>query len=296
MKTEDPYFDRADVREFWQWATYFRDSSYPAIVRHVAIEIWFHFRPGRMSANPSVARIAEKTGLSEKSVQRAIAFLKTVHACKITGGRGRNKGYTFKGVAPEKTLFELSEMLSQKPKTSARKPDSQSGFKAVKPDSQSKKPDCESDESILEAIMTDDDASARGLSEDFRFDLSLRSRLIEAAGHAIINPAESSHLASMARPRAWLTAGCDLDMDVLPAIRRVAAKCSPGAVRSWQYFEAEVMAAKAQRERPPEIPASGDNLRHIRPGSIRDAQAKAWAAIEELERKERERLREAACA
>jgi uncharacterized protein YdaU (DUF1376 family) len=47
--------------------------------------------------------------------------------------------------------------------------------------------------------------------------------------------------------RMWLTAGADVDMDILPTLRRLAA-CNP---KTWSYFTQAVMDSKATREKPP---------------------------------------------
>lgn len=290
----------ASAHEFWKWAHALTESDLPSYAKLVGLVIWLKMRPNALTAEAKKADLMLRSSLSDGQVKNAVRVLRERGFIDAPPVSGRGHATRFRATTPQQMLFDLEEVLSYKPKKRTQKRADNAPF--VVSDIQEKGHiSSEMGQNMPPYIlpittMTDDDASARGGSDDFRFDLSLRSRLIDAAGCSIVNPAESSHLASMARPRAWLNAGCDLDADVLPAIRRVAAKCSPGAVRSWQYFEAEVMAAKADRERPPEIPRSADNLRPVAPGSIRDAQAKAWAAIEELERKERERLKEAACA
>jgi hypothetical protein len=51
-------------------------------------------------------------------------------------------------------------------------------------------------------------------------------------------------------PRMWLDQGADLERDVLPALRHVAASKRKGAkIHSWDYFTAAVANAKERREK-----------------------------------------------
>lgn len=66
--------------------------------------------------------------------------------------------------------------------------------------------------------------------------------------------AESTALARITVPKRWLAEGCDLERDVLPAIRLVASRRPPRSVRSWSYFSAEVLATRKVNTDPiPEI-------------------------------------------
>lgn len=93
----------------------------------------------------------------------------------------------------------------------------------------------------LERKIIDDD-SARGKLD------RLESSLREAAGEAL-NPT-ALNLSVLERPLAWLTAGCDLDADIIPAIRAASARASPQSIKSWKYFEQPVADAKATRLAP----------------------------------------------
>lgn len=81
-------------------------------------------------------------------------------------------------------------------------------------------------------------------------DKELSARLEEAAGACLKNPAATPGLLLMSEPRRWLDQGCDLELDILPALRAVAAKRPPGSVGGWAYFTNAVADAKATRTAP----------------------------------------------
>lgn len=76
----------------------------------------------------------------------------------------------------------------------------------------------------------------------------LESSLRTATGDAL-DPT-SVGLGILDRPQAWAREGCDLYLDVLPAVRAVAARASLRSVRSWKYFDRAVADAKARRLAP----------------------------------------------
>lgn len=83
-------------------------------------------------------------------------------------------------------------------------------------------------------------------------DDELFTKLTDAAGPALVP--ESTALARITVPKRWLAEGCDLERDVLPAIRVVASRRPPRSVRSWSYFSAEVLATRKVNTDPiPEI-------------------------------------------
>jgi hypothetical protein len=80
----------------------------------------------------------------------------------------------------------------------------------------------------------------------------LENRLREAAGQAV-NTA-SPNLLDMSEPLRWLEQGCDLDSDVIPAIRAAAGKRAGRPVQSWRFFTGAVTEALARRTAPlPEV-------------------------------------------
>jgi hypothetical protein len=81
-------------------------------------------------------------------------------------------------------------------------------------------------------------------------DLSaLRARLVEAAGSCLASEATAPGLSSMGEPVSWLAQGASLELDILPAIRAVAARPRRTPVASWRFFAGAVADAKAARER-----------------------------------------------
>lgn len=85
-----------------------------------------------------------------------------------------------------------------------------------------------------------------------------RAQLIEAGGQALANPRATPGLWGLWEVIAWVAAGYDFDLDILPVIRSVSARhgLEPGAVRSWRYYTAAIRTAHYRRrgiepERPP---------------------------------------------
>ena len=84
----------------------------------------------------------------------------------------------------------------------------------------------------------------------------------------------------MTDPQIWLEQGCDLERDVLPAIRAVVARGKTGTA-SWSYFTKSVaenrarrlaglpaVQIKTERERKPKEPMfvlPADTVRYARP-------------------------------
>jgi len=84
-----------------------------------------------------------------------------------------------------------------------------------------------------------------------RVDLDiLETKLFEAANGAMANPAVAPKVLILSDPINWIESGCDLELDILPAVKARAHKMRPGSVKSWSYFTEAVADAKAAREAP----------------------------------------------
>ena len=78
------------------------------------------------------------------------------------------------------------------------------------------------------------------------------AELYEALG-PVADQRANGRFIVLADPINWLNAGCDLDLDILPAIRSLVAKSGP-SIKSWSYFTAAVFEARDRRLAPaPEI-------------------------------------------
>lgn len=77
---------------------------------------------------------------------------------------------------------------------------------------------------------------------------ALENALREAAG-ASLNPTQAG-LSDLTRPLLWIEKGCDLETQILPAIRAAAERKQPMSVGSWRYFDGAVMDAKARADVP----------------------------------------------
>jgi hypothetical protein len=84
----------------------------------------------------------------------------------------------------------------------------------------------------------------------------LMSRLVEAGGKALANPASSPGLLVLSEPLRWLDGGCDLDLDIIPTVAARCARSPPGSKRSWSYFSDAVFAARDARNRPAPEPSN----------------------------------------
>lgn len=79
---------------------------------------------------------------------------------------------------------------------------------------------------------------------------ALQAALTAAAGESLADPASYPGLIVMSEPQRWLAQGCDLERDILPAIRACAARMPVRSIRNWGYFTQAVANAKATRLAP----------------------------------------------
>lgn len=78
----------------------------------------------------------------------------------------------------------------------------------------------------------------------------VEAKLVEAAGAAIASQAIAPGLANVSPAFRWIEGGCDLDLDILPTIRAIAAQKRRKPIVSWEYFTQAVVDAKAARSAP----------------------------------------------
>jgi uncharacterized protein YdaU (DUF1376 family) len=71
----------------------------------------------------------------------------------------------------------------------------------------------------------------------------LNAVLCEAAG--ITDATKTAGLLSLSEPHAWLHQGCDLDLDILPTLRAIAARGKQ--FRAWTYCSKAVLEARDNR-------------------------------------------------
>jgi uncharacterized protein YdaU (DUF1376 family) len=101
---------------------------------------------------------------------------------------------------------------------------------------------------------------------------ALRKRLLEAGGSAI-NEAHPGFLV-LAEPIAWLEAGCDLEMDIVPAIQKTIRGKRAGQIVNWAYFRAAVREARDIRLTPmPARPSSWEASLGTQPQHWREREA-----------------------
>jgi hypothetical protein len=80
--------------------------------------------------------------------------------------------------------------------------------------------------------------------------IELRRRLVEAAGDSIASEAAAPGLVHIGVVSGWIDQGCDLDRDILPAIREVAARPRQRPIQSWTYFGRRVGELRDERTSP----------------------------------------------
>lgn len=66
----------------------------------------------------------------------------------------------------------------------------------------------------------------------------LQDRLVEAANGSLANLASAPGLLNLSEPIMWLEDGCDLERDIVPALRALSAKKK--SIGSWNYFRKAV--------------------------------------------------------
>lgn len=93
---------------------------------------------------------------------------------------------------------------------------------------------------------------------------TLSQELAEAAGTALVNPASSPGLLVLSDPMNWIRNGCDLEADILPAIRARCSRARPNSIRSWSYFTEAVYQARDTRMKPSPAPHETSHDRSAR--------------------------------
>jgi len=74
------------------------------------------------------------------------------------------------------------------------------------------------------------------------------TRIEELIPHVHMNPGVAMRTYDMVN--AWLAAGCDVQLDILPAINKAFVRC-PGKISSPQYFDGAVRKAMQDRTQDP---------------------------------------------
>jgi len=104
-------------------------------------------------------------------------------------------------------------------------------------------PDTESD-TETDTVVDDARARTKVLPKGYL------EKLKAAAGDALDDPMRAFGIEDPSIPIMWLNEGCDFELDVLPAVRKVAlARKGKNRVNTWNYFTQAVANAKAERER-----------------------------------------------
>lgn len=96
---------------------------------------------------------------------------------------------------------------------------------------------------------------------------TLGRELVKAGGKALVNPATAPGLLVLSDPMNWIRNGCDLQADILPAIRARCTRARPSSIRSWNYFTEAVYQARDNRLKPAPEPNNVQPSRTSRPAA-----------------------------
>ena len=178
--------------------------------------------------------LAEKWGWSEQSVRTFLAVLLAESMIEINQSHGH--------VANVITICNYDAY--QAPEKSGNQPTNQCLTSAQPvPNHTLTSNTLTTSNNNQRSITTPREAAALPTVDDLK---ALSNRMFAAAGKALASEAIAPGLASMMVPQMWLDQGCDLDRDVLPAVRNVAARAKQ-KIRSWDYFTPAVHEARDKR-------------------------------------------------
>lgn len=74
-------------------------------------------------------------------------------------------------------------------------------------------------------------------------------RIWSAGGPAIVNPASHPSILIETEFSVWKSHGFDLNRDIVPTVRALAANKPPGSIRSWKFFTQAIAERHADRTR-----------------------------------------------
>jgi hypothetical protein len=111
-----------------------------------------------------------------------------------------------------------------------------------------------------------------------------RALLIAAGGDALADPRRTPGLSNLQQVIAWLAAGFDMRLDIIPTIAAVSGRATmqPRQVRSWKYYDAPICAAHAERcglDLPKAPPRRGPRLDPYMPPPRDPDDGSAWQQI-----------------
>ena len=199
---------------------------------------------------PSQRTLAEQTALGERTVRRVLmamdgrGVIRRIARRRGNGSRQSDmillSAFAGRKPAPPGMLDDEEEPgdpgPSDQPANGDIRPD-------LPPDNRPRWPHPPVTVAALDTSKTRKDSAMRNTADAYLACLAMAGPGLERS--------ESGPLA-LSRPEIdrWLAAGCDLLADILPVIAAKTAAPRPEPIRSWAYFTAAVLAAKARRETP----------------------------------------------
>lgn len=192
-----------------------------------------------------------------RKVRRLVAELKERGKIRVVGGKLVN-GRMLKLILKHQDRSEKQTQLAKRPRKVGQK-SGQSRGEVGEKSPQTHAPDPEKSMACASQPepYPDPDKKDAAASARAPVDLvDLRERLIAAAGDGLAQIAAAPNLLNVSVPSQWLADGCDLDLDVVPAVQAVAAKAVKRGetIHSWVYFNDAVRKARAVRLLPQPAP------------------------------------------
>lgn len=298
-----------------------RRLSHPEIRVFVALASFVNPERDDNACWPSQAELAERAGFrSRGTVVKALPRLAAFGYCAPTPRRRNDGGATstlYRLTLPEAQQTLPFDVPAAVPPASAGRSDAASATQPQRPAPQRPAPEpppespaihplnrprftplnqCDSpiEEIPNSEVPKDVVTGARAGWHVTDLDL-LERRLFEAAGAALDPQAAATGLRHLGEPLSWLGAGCDLALDVVPTVALLAARAE-APVRSWRYFRAAVLRARADRTRAHPAPADPaarfEEDRNAQPDRDRQPETRAqrllrFARADALRRKDR---------
>ena len=210
-------------------------------------------------AYPSIVGLQAKTCLSERGVQTIIRRLQEVGLLSIQTGGGRGGKNLYQVILTAETpqqmppqhmqgLAETPQLTTETPQLTTLNP----APAAPEPSITINKP------SYYIARAEKEDFDWSDFDPNQKEHLDHLERELRAAGGEGLNSA-SAGLLVLAEPLAWVAAGADVALHILPVVRGLS-KTKSGSIKSWKYFSSAVLDATKGQSKIADAQASDDAL------------------------------------
>ena len=100
---------------------------------------------------------------------------------------------------------------------------------------------------LNKSTTTNQEPAREGLPQTRDEYQALTDKLLEACNGSLDNPANCQGLLNLATPLMWLREGCDLDADIIPALRGMGTAAHGRRITTWNYFTNGIRRARDTR-------------------------------------------------